>query len=178
MTLSSKDFCSLSENRILLALPFQTRLYLKGKVKIDAILSNKIQVYGGSFGRESKFPLEIYSPRGYSLLYIESCKCPENYVTDNLSQFNEQDETIIKKVFESNSYGHNFCAVIVLSKLDSPWTGNVENLLKFSDSKKQKMALFGREKWRKDNPIVPDKVEEILDVSFIAPTEFEEVRVR
>ena len=174
MTLSSKDFCSLSENRILLALPFQTRLYLKGKVKIDAILSNKIQVYGGNFGRESKFPLEIYSPRGYSLLYIESCKCSENYVTDNLSQFNEQDETIIKKVLESS----NFCAVIVLSKLDSPWTGNVENLLKFSDYKKQKMALFGREKWRKDNQIVPEKVEEILDVSFIAPTEFEEVRVR
>ena len=175
MTLSSKDFCSLSENRILLDLPFQTRLYLKGKVKIDAILSNKIQVYGGSFGRESKFPLEIYSPRGYSLLYIESCKCSaENYVTENLSQFNEQDKTIIKKVLESS----NFCAVIVLSKLDSPWTGNVENLLKFSDSKKQKMSLFGREKWRKDNQIVPEKVEEILDVSFIAPTEFEEVRVR
>lgn len=174
MTLSSKNFSNLSGNRILLSLPFETRLYLKGKVQIDAILSNEILIYGGTFGIESKFPLEVYSPRGYSLLYIEACKCAEKYVTANLSKFNKQDDTIIQNVLNSSES----CTVIVLSRLNTPWTGNVENMLKFSDSKRQKMALFGREKWRKDNQIVPEKVEEILDISFVAPIEFNEVRVR
>ena len=174
MKLSTKDFVNLSEDRILLSLPFETRLYLKGKVQIDAILSNEVQIYGGKFGVDSKFPIEIYSPRGYSLLYIESCKSSGESKDKTWSIFNKEDEDIIKNVITSSE----FCAVIVLSRLQTPWTENVENLLKFSDSKRQKMTLFGREKWRKDVQLVPEKVEEILDVSFIAPTEFQDTKVR
>ena len=98
MKLSTKDFVNLSEDRILLSLPFETRLYLKGKVQIDAILSNEVQIYGGKFGVDSKFPIEIYSPRGYSLLYIESCKSSEESKCKAWSVFNKEDEIIIQNV--------------------------------------------------------------------------------
>ena len=171
--MNSKCFYNLSQNRILVALPFETRLYLKGKVQIDAILSNEVLIFGGKFGAQTQFPIEIYSPRGYSLLYIEAVKCEYTEKSSDLSSFSKDDEIIINVMTKSE-----FCAVFVLSKLQTPWTENVENLLRFSDTKRQRMALFGREKWRKDVQIVPDFVEEILDASLIAPSEFEGVKVR
>lgn len=70
-------------------------------------------------------------------------------------------------------------SVMILQKLDSQWTFYLDSALAFSDTKRpQKIALFGREKWIKDVKIVPDSIEEALDISFIAPHEFLDVRAR
>ena len=60
-------FLQLSEEQILVALPFGQRLYVKGKVKLFTVLLNQIEIQGYIFDSEShNYPQDIFSPRGYS----------------------------------------------------------------------------------------------------------------
>ena len=174
MPIFEENFCILADEKVIVAIPFEARLYLKGKVSIDSILCNDVSVFGGKFSPKSEFPIQVFSPRGYSLIYLESIQSGAKGNTDK-KEYDKEDKKKIKK-FVAN-YGAT-STVILFSKLDIPWTESMEFLLKFSDSKKQKMALFGKEKWKKDYVIVPENVEETLDVSFIVEKEFDDIKFR
>ena len=167
-------FLQLSEEQILVALPFGQRLYVKGKVKLFTVLLNQIEIQGYIFDSEShNYPQDIFSPRGYSLLYFESVGHPNNEITDFK---NEKYNT--KKVKKFVKIHGNSCTIFILEKFESKWTRYVEDAFQFSDNKKQKMAIFGREKWKKDTILVPEVMEEILDVNFILKDEFQDLKVR
>ena len=167
--ISAENFVQLSEQQVAIALPFNQRLYLKGKIKLSSVLMNEVEVQGYKFTSNCHFPQEIYSPRGYSLLYFESIMSANNdFKTENC------DKKIRKIV---KNFGST-CSIFILEKLDTTWTHYLEKGLIFSDSKKQKMAIFGREKWKKDNIIAQETIEEVLDVSLILQEEFEEMKFR
>ena len=167
-----ENFIQLSEEQILVALPFGHRLYVKGKVKLCTVLLNQIEIQGYIFDSESHFPQSIFSPRGYSLLYFESVG-PNNEATDFKNE--NYGTKKIKKFVKTHG---SSCTIFILEKFESKWTRYLEDAFQFSDNKKQKMAIFGREKWKKDAILVPEVMEEILDVNFILKDEFQDMKVR
>ena len=72
MEVSEENFRHLTENRVLVVIPFGTKIYLKGKAQIFAIYSNSIDIFGAKFDANSNFPIDVFSPRGYSLLCFEA----------------------------------------------------------------------------------------------------------
>ena len=172
--MDGEHFIHLSDQKVAIALPFGERLYFKGKVKLVEVLYHELEVQGFKFDASfAKFPQEIYSPRGYSLLYLES------YMTEG-SKPNQNDKSLKDKKIKKfvKSYKDN-CCIFVLQKLDTTWTHYLEDALVFSDAKKQKMSIFGRdEKWKKDSIIVPENVEEELDVNFVMKGEYQEMKMR
>ena len=170
-----ENFIQLSEEQILVALPFGQRLYVKGKVKLCAILLNQIEIQGYTFDSESHFPQSIFSPRGYSLLYFESVAGPNNAEETDFKNDENYGTKKIKKFVKTHG---SSCTIFILEKFDSKWTSYLEDAFQFSDNKKQKMAIFGREKWKKDTILVPEVMEEVLDVNFILKDEFQDVKVR
>ena len=172
--MDGEHFTHLSDQRVAIALPFGERLYLKGKVKLVEVLYHELEVQGFKFDSSfEKFPQEIYSPRGYSLLYLES------YMTKH-PQPNQNDKPLKDKIIKKfvKSYKEN-CCIFVLQKLDTSWTHYLEDALVFSDAKKQKMSIFGKDdKWKKDTVIVPENVEDELDVNFVIKGEFQEMKMR
>ena len=173
MALTKDHFTILSENRVLIALPFTTKLYLKGKVQVESILKNSLEIYGAKFNGQSEFPIDVFSPKGYSLLYFEAIQDDSQNTTNKT--MDKKEQKILKK------YQTEFpnSTLVILSKMTSQsWTDFVEDLLKYSDSKKHKMALFGKEKWIKDDPQVPERIEDILDISLFIPEEFQVGKAR
>ena len=173
MALTKDHFTILSENRVLIALPFTTKLYLKGKVQVESILKNSLEIFGAKFNAQSEFPIDVFSPKGYSLLYFEAIQDDSQNTTNKT--MDKKEQKILKK------YQTEFpnSTLFILSKMTSQsWTDFVEDLLKYSDSKKHKMALFGKEKWIKDDPQVPERIEDILDISLFIPEEFQVNKAR
>ena len=102
-------FLQLSEEQILVALPFGQRLYVKGKVKLFTVLLNQIEIQGYIFNSEShNYPQDIFSPRGYSLLYFESVSHLNNETADFK---NENYNT--KKVKKFVKTHGNFCTIFI-----------------------------------------------------------------
>ena len=172
--LKKEQFAILSESRVLIALPIHTKLYLKGKVQVESIVKNAIEIFGANFNAKSEFPIDVYSPKGYSLLYFEAIE-DSKHSTDLKNYDDKKDQKILKRF----SIQYQDCSLFILNKMtDQPWTDYVEDLLKYSDSKKHKMALFGKEKWVKDDPQVPEPIEDILDISLFVAEEFEDFKAR
>ena len=173
-SLTKEHFAILSENRVLIALPIHSKLYLKGKVQIESILNNAIEIFGANFNGNSEFPIDVYSPKGYSLLYFEAIE-DSKHNTDLKNYNDKKDQKIIKR-FSSQFQD---CSLFILNKMtDQPWTDYVEDILKYSDTKKHKMALFGKEKWIKDDLQVPETIEDMLDISLFVTDEFEGFKAR
>ena len=110
MALTKEQFAILSENRALIALQFETKLYLKGKVEIESILKNSIEVFGAKFNAESEFPINVFSPKGYSLLYFEAI---EDSKHDDFKNYDKKEQKIMKrfmKDFQNSS-------IFILSKI-------------------------------------------------------------
>ncbi len=162
--LGEDHFCVLND-KVLISLPIGQRLYFKGKLQVNDILNGEIHVFGARFNSDSELPLEIYSPRGYSLIFIEADNCKTESKRLKLSNLGSKDKKIVEKFVKKQSSNS---AIFVASKLDLAWTKAVEHKLRFSDSRKQRIALFGREeKW----PSQVETIEKILDVSFVNPNE-------
>lgn len=155
MSLTKDHFHVLPNNSVLLSLPFDQRVYFKGRIQVESVLRGDLLSYGGKFNQKSSFPIQVFSPKGYSLVFLQAAKCsPEKL---DLNQLDAKAKKFVKKATDST--------LVILSKLDLSWQDEVENKLKYSDSKKQMFNLFGREdKWIKSDL---EPFEKLLDVNFV-----------
>jgi hypothetical protein len=172
--ISNDNFVVLTENeQVAVILPFTAgKIYFKGKIRMTSVLSGGIEILGAQFHQNSKMPVEIFSPRGYSLLSLEPFKTKNEIENpEKLANFGKSDRKLLKSLISAN-VGNS--SVFVLQKLDSNWTHYLDSGLAFSDRKRQKIALFGREKL---NVSLAPEAEQVLDVNAILP-ENSEIRAR
>ena len=67
-----ENFIQLSEEQILVALPFGQRLYVKGKVKLCTILLNQIEIQGYTFNVQQQINKNVWFK--CSVLIEMSCR--------------------------------------------------------------------------------------------------------
>ena len=169
MEVSESHFVKVNDNEdcVAVILPFDQRLYLKGKVKLKNVICGGLECFGAKFTPQCDVQnVEIYSPRGYSLLCFQSFKMDS---PEQAEIKNAQLRKLAKKFGPS-------ATIFVLQKLDSDWCTMLEQGLRFSDSQRQSMSLFGKDKVGR---AINQGVEEQLDVNFaVSESDFQQLRAR
>ena len=156
MSLTKDHFHILPNNSVLLSLPFDEKIYFKGRIQVESIIKGDLLCYGGKFSPNSPFPIQVFSPKGYSLVFLQAQKSSQTQ--ENLTNLDAKAKKFVKKN-ASNS------TIVILSKLELSWQNEMENKLKYSDSKKQMFNLFNREeKWVKTDL---EPFEMLLDINFV-----------
>ncbi len=167
MEISEQNFVPLSDQdgEVAVILPFGSTFHIKGKVTLAAIFSGGLDICGSKFDSSNPENVDIYSPKGYSLLSFEAFevegKTPPEIVRPELRK-------LVKK-FSSSA------AIYVMKKLETEWTHMLDSCLRYSDSQRHKIALFGRERGYDS---VNSHAEEILNVTIVFPQNVSQIKCR
>ncbi len=158
MEFTESNFVRLSndEDAIAVILPFDKKIYFKGKVLLKSVISGGLECLGAKITSNPALQnLEVFSPRGYSLL------CFQAFQTETEAPI--QDGGHAKEVVDIVKKNGSFATVFVLKRLDSKWTDYLDSSFIFSDTKRQKVSLFGKDKGI--SPLLSE-AEAILDVNL------------
>ena len=177
--------------KVFVYLPLHTPIYFKGKLKIIRVISGSVECLGSVMTNNSisGFGQNIFSPKGYSLLSLQSItnsstqdedhkKAHRKYLKSELKNIGLKKDIYSKIVDHDDAQG----CFLEIANLDGPeWTKILEKYL--SHSLRDKSSITSRVKnsrpmslFRRDNPLVTqhnikekseqEKVEELLDITL------------
>lgn len=149
-------FRALSHRRALLCLAEGAEVHFRGKVRIVEVLKGNLRVLGSTLGQGTP-PRDVFSPRGYSLL---------NLAVSSAGNSRHLDTDITARLtnlgLEDVDSASSDC-LVVLERLDAPWTQILDHYLPHCHHKSNVSALFNRD-MTSGNTLAEQ--EKILDVNL------------
>jgi len=156
------SFKTLTNQRTVIGLKHEEKFYFKGKILLK-VLAGRLEILGYSMTASSNSDfVEVFSPRGYSLLYCQGFK--DHKETDAHDKLLDEG---LESVDAENL--HSDC-IIVIKKHEADWCRYLsENINK----NRSKMNLLNRDfknlpQEIQNDGVVAD-VEKLLDINLVSP---------
>ena len=156
------SFRTLENKRTVIGLKHEEKFYFKGKILLK-VLAGRLEILGYSMTASSNSDfVEVFSPRGYSLLYCQGFK--DHKETDAHDKLLDEG---LESVDAENL--HSDC-IIVIKKHEADWCRYLsENINK----NRSKMNLLNRDfknlpQEIQNDGVVAD-VEKLLDINLVSP---------
>jgi len=156
------NFKVISKEKVLLCLKHDTKFYFKGKISVK-VLKGKIEILGSTINPSSLYS-SVYSPRGYSLLYIHGL---QDDSTDATDAENDLSAVLMEEgvSFDESKMISGDC-ILIVKNLRENWSKFVHDQLNVD----AKLNLLHRDSHlpvELQNSEEVQRVERLLDVNLI-----------